>query len=33
VSAIDVPLPYAREIEHMALPNAQKVVAAVKEVL
>jgi pyruvate dehydrogenase E1 component beta subunit len=33
VSAMDVPLPYAREIELMALPNAQKVVDAVKEVL
>lgn len=33
VSAMDVPLPYAREIELMALPNAEKVVAAVKEVL
>ncbi|MBL8117406.1 MAG: alpha-ketoacid dehydrogenase subunit beta [Anaerolineae bacterium] len=33
VSAMDVPLPYARDIELMALPNADKVVAAVKEVL
>src|SRR5688572_21221517 len=33
VSALDVPLPYAKEIELMALPNPQKVVAAVKEVL
>jgi len=33
VSAMDVPLPYARDIELMALPNAEKVVAAVKEVL
>lgn len=33
VSAMDVPLPYAREIELMALPNAQKVVDAVREVL
>ncbi len=33
VSAMDVPLPYARDIELMALPNAQKVVDAVKEVL
>jgi pyruvate dehydrogenase E1 component beta subunit len=33
VSALDVPLPYARDIELMALPNAQKVIAAVKEVL
>lgn len=33
VSAMDVPLPYAREIELMALPNAQKVVDAVKEIL
>jgi len=33
VSAMDVPLPYAHDIELMALPNAQKVVDAVKEVL
>ncbi len=33
VTAEDVPLPYSREIEQMALPNAQKVVKAVKEVL
>ncbi|RMG72736.1 MAG: alpha-ketoacid dehydrogenase subunit beta [Chloroflexi bacterium] len=33
VSAMDVPLPYAREIELMALPNAQKVVDAVKEII
>ncbi|MDX2161955.1 MAG: alpha-ketoacid dehydrogenase subunit beta [bacterium] len=33
VSAMDVPLPYAKEIELMALPNAQKVVDAVKEVV
>jgi pyruvate dehydrogenase E1 component beta subunit len=33
VSAMDVPLPFAKEIELMALPDAQKVVAAVKEVL
>jgi len=30
---MDVPLPYAAEIELMALPNPQKVVDAVKEVL
>jgi pyruvate dehydrogenase E1 component beta subunit len=33
VSAMDVPLPYARDIELMALPNPQKVVDAVREVL
>jgi pyruvate dehydrogenase E1 component beta subunit len=33
VSALDVPLPYAKEIELMALPDAHKVVAAVKEIL
>ena len=33
VSAMDVPLPYAAEIELMALPNAQKVVDAVKKVI
>ena len=30
---MDVPLPYAREIELMALPDADKVVAAVKEIV
>jgi pyruvate dehydrogenase E1 component beta subunit len=33
VSAMDVPLPYAHDIELMALPNVQKVIDAVKEVL
>ncbi len=33
VSSMDVPLPFAHDIELMALPDAQKVVAAVKEVL
>ncbi len=33
VSAMDLPLPFAKEIELMALPNAQKVIDAVKEVL
>ena len=33
VHAEDVPLPYSKEIELMALPNADKVVAAVKEIL
>ncbi len=33
VSAMDVPLPYARDIELMALPDPQKIIAAVKEVL
>lgn len=33
VSAMDVPLPYAREIELMALPNPQKVIDAVKEII
>lgn len=33
VAAMDQPLPYSREIELMALPSAQKVVAAVKEVI
>ena len=33
VHAMDLPLPYARTIELMALPNAQKVVDAVREVL
>ncbi len=33
VAAEDVPLPYSKEIELLALPNAQKVLAAVKEIL
>lgn len=33
VSAMDVPLPYAKEIELMALPNAQKVIDAVREIV
>ncbi|MBN1680257.1 MAG: alpha-ketoacid dehydrogenase subunit beta [Anaerolineae bacterium] len=33
VAAMDLPLPYNREIELMALPNPQKVINAVKEVL
>lgn len=33
VHAMDVPLPYAAEIELMALPNTQKVIDAVREVL
>ena len=33
VAAEDVPLPYSKEIELLALPDAQKVVDAVKEIL
>ncbi|MCU0495754.1 MAG: alpha-ketoacid dehydrogenase subunit beta [Anaerolineae bacterium] len=33
VSAMDVPLPYAHDIELMALPNTQKVIDAVREVI
>jgi pyruvate dehydrogenase E1 component beta subunit len=33
VNAMDVPLPFAHDIELMALPDAQKVITAVKEVL
>jgi pyruvate dehydrogenase E1 component beta subunit len=33
VSQEDVPLPYSRELEQSALPNPDKVVAAVKEIL
>lgn len=33
VSAMDVPLPFAKDIELAALPDEQKVIAAVKEVL
>jgi pyruvate dehydrogenase E1 component subunit beta len=33
VSSMDVPMPFAKDIELMALPDSQKVVNAVKEVL
>jgi pyruvate dehydrogenase E1 component beta subunit len=33
VTAMDVPLPYAHDIELMALPDAQKVIDAVKEIV
>ncbi|MFP4321206.1 MAG: alpha-ketoacid dehydrogenase subunit beta [Anaerolineales bacterium] len=33
VSAADVPLPYSRDLEQHALPDADKVVAAVKEIM
>lgn len=33
VTAMDVPLPYAREIELMALPDTQKVIDAVREII
>ncbi len=33
VSSMDLPLPYAHEIELMALPNTQKVIDAVKEMV
>jgi pyruvate dehydrogenase E1 component beta subunit len=33
VTAYDAPLPYSREIEQMALPDANKVIAAVKEIV
>jgi pyruvate dehydrogenase E1 component beta subunit len=33
VSAMDIPLPYSREIELAALPSAEKIVAAVREVI
>ncbi len=33
IAAEDVPLPYSKEIELLALPDAQKVVNAVKEIL
>jgi len=32
-AAEEVPLPYSKEIELLALPNAGKVVAAVKEIM
>jgi len=33
VNQEDVPLPYARDLEQSSLPNADKVIAAVREVL
>ena len=33
VSAMDVPLPYSRNIELAALPSAEKIIAAVKEIV
>jgi len=33
VSSMDVPLPYSRDIELMALPSPEKVIAAVKEIV
>ena len=33
VSAMDVPLPYSRDIEIMALPSPQKIIEAVKELV
>jgi pyruvate dehydrogenase E1 component beta subunit len=33
VTAMDVPLPFAKEIELMALPDVDKVVKAVKEIV
>ncbi len=33
VAAMDIPLPYSRDIEMMALPSVDKIVAAVKEVV
>jgi pyruvate dehydrogenase E1 component beta subunit len=33
VSQEDVPLPYSRELEQSALPNVEKVISAVKEIL
>jgi pyruvate dehydrogenase E1 component beta subunit len=33
VTAMDVPLPYAKDIELMALPDVQKVINAVKEIV
>jgi pyruvate dehydrogenase E1 component beta subunit len=33
VSTEDVPLPYSRELEQSALPNVQKVVKAVEEIM
>ncbi|MEW6578899.1 MAG: alpha-ketoacid dehydrogenase subunit beta [Chloroflexota bacterium] len=33
VAAMDIPLPYSREIEQMALPSPEKIIQAVKEVI
>jgi pyruvate dehydrogenase E1 component beta subunit len=32
VSGVDVPMPYAKNLEDAAIPNVQQIVAAVKEV-
>jgi pyruvate dehydrogenase E1 component beta subunit len=33
VTSEDVPMPYAKNLERLVLPSAEKVIAAVKEVL
>ncbi len=33
VTGADVPMPYAKNLEHMAMPSAARVVQAVKEVM
>jgi pyruvate dehydrogenase E1 component beta subunit len=33
VTGADVPMPYAKNLEHLAMPSAQRVIAAVREVL
>jgi len=33
VTSEDVPMPYAKNLEHLVVPSAQKVAAAVKQVL
>lgn len=33
VTGADVPMPYAKNLEHLAMPSAQRVVAAVREVM
>ena len=32
VSGVDAPMPYARNLEKLALPDVEKIIAAVREV-
>ena len=33
VSQADIPMPYAKNLEHLVIPSPEKVIAAVKQVL
>jgi pyruvate dehydrogenase E1 component beta subunit len=33
VTGADVPMPYAKNLEHLAMPSAQRLIAAVREVM